>query len=476
MSRSHVRSTGCREFQSLARTRREVLKVGALGTLGFGLADLLRLAPQANAASPAAGGKAKPVRAVILLQKYGAPSQIDTWDMKPEAPPEIRGEFAAIPTAIPGYRVCEHMPFAAKHVGRMTIVRSMAHTVANHNPATYYSLTGRTSEADVVQVGSKPDDWPNMGAALAKLRPGDGRLPESVVLPHLTYDQIYTTPGQFGGILGKRYDPFVIAQDPSRTDFSVETLQLPQGLSIDRLDDRRRLLEAVDRQQRNVEQTAAVVGMDQYYDRAWSLLTSPDAKRAFDINAEPDAVRDRYGRNIVGQSMLLARRLVEAGVSFVTCYHGLNPGDLSGWDTHTDNFNGLKNRLLPPDDRGFAALIEDLDERGLLDSTLLVWGGEFGRSPKIGKPAVTERIAPAGRDHWPFAYSIALVGGGVKQGHVCGRTDHIGAYPVGTPYGPEDLAATIFWALGIDPRTHIHDRLGRPFPLAEGLPATEWFA
>ncbi|MGH7127780.1 MAG: DUF1501 domain-containing protein, partial [Planctomycetaceae bacterium] len=286
---------------------------------------------------------------------------------------------------------------------------------------------------------------------------------------------VYTCPGQFGGILGKRYDPFVIDQDPNDPSFSVKALELRQGISVSRLDDRRQLLEAIDRQQRKIESTAAVTGIDEYYDRAWSLLTSPEAKRAFDITGEPDDLRDRYGRNTVGQSMLLARRLIEAGVRFVTCYHGLNPGDLTGWDTHSNNFTGLKDRLLPPEDQGFSALVEDLDQRGLLDSTLVVWCGEFGRSPRIGKAAVTERIDPAGRDHWPFAYSIGLVGGGVKRGNICGRTDKIGAYPVGEPYGPADLAATIYWALGIDPATHIHDRLGRPFPLADGRPATEWF-
>ena len=236
------------------------------------------------------------------------------------------------------------------------------------------------------------------------------------------------------------------------------------------------MLIDIDRQQRRIENSAAINGMDQYYERAWSLLTSPQAKRAFDINREPAAFRQRYGRNTVGQSMLLARRLIEAGVRFVTCYHGLNPGDFNGWDTHRDNFNGLKKRLLPPEDRGFSALVKDLQQRGLLDSTLIVWCGEFGRSPRVGKADVTNRISLAGRDHWPFAYSIGLSGGGVKRGYICGRTDKIGAYPVGKPYSPGDLAATIFWALGIDPQTEIRDQLDRPFQLATGRAATEWFA
>ena len=469
MSSQGSMDDGCAEFRALASTRRDLIKVGALGTIGIGLADLLRLTAAANPV------RKSPVKSVIVLQKYGAPSHIDTWDMKPNAPREIRGEFEPIATPVPGYVVSEHMPQISKHVGKMTIVRSFGHTVANHNPATYFMLTGRTSSADIVQVGAKPDDWPNPGAVLSKLRSGDGKLPDSVILPHLSYDQVYTCPGQFGGILGKKYDPFVIAQDPNRPDFSVKPLELRQGITVSRLGDRRRLLEQTDLQHRQVENTASIVGMDQYYERAWSILTSPEAKRAFDINQEPATVRDRYGRHIVGQSMLLTRRLIEAGVRFVTCYHGLNPGDFSGWDTHRDNFNGLKKRLLPPEDRGFSALVNDLEERGLLESTLVIWCGEFGRSPRIGKADVTKRIAPAGRDHWPFAYSIGLLGGGVKQGFICGKTDKIGGYPIGKPYRPADLAASIFWALGIDPETEIRDQLGRPFKLAEGRAATEWF-
>lgn len=460
---------GCPELHALARSRREWLKVGALGTTGLSLGQVLKLSAETKSVRPT------PVKSVIVLQKYGAPSHIDTWDMKPKAPVEIRGEFQPIPTSLPGYVLSEHMPMSAKHVHKMTVVRSFGHTVANHNPATYFMLTGRTSTADVVQVGSKPDDWPNPGAVVSKLRPGDGKLPDSVILPHLCYDQVYTCPGQFGGMLGKKYDPFIVTQDPSRPDFSVKTLELREGISISHLNSRKELLRQIDGQHRQVENSASVSGMDQYYQRAWSMLTSPEAKHAFDIHEEPAEVRERYGRNKVGQSMLLARRLIEAGVRFVTCYHGLNPGDNTGWDTHRDNFNGLKKRLLPPDEQGFDALITDLEDRGLLDSTLIVWCGEFGRSPRIGKADVTKRIAPAGRDHWPFAYSIALLGGGVKQGFLCGQTDKIGGYPVGRPYSPGDLAATLFWALGIDPHTEIRDQLGRPFPLATGRPATEWF-
>jgi hypothetical protein len=468
MSAGHSPDNSCADFRRLAVSRRQLLKTGVLGTLGFGLGDLLRFEARGAA-------RATPVKSVIFFDHYGAPSHIDTWDMKPRAPEEVRGEFQPIQTSLPGYVVCEHMPRIAKLVDRMTIVRSMGHRIANHNPATYLMLTGRTSTADVVQIGAGPNDWPNLGAVLSKLQPGDGKLPDSAILPHLTFDQVYTCPGQFGGMLGKRYDPFVIDQDPSRSNFSVPELHLPSEIDALRLDDRRRILGVIDEQRKSFDRQAVVRGMDAYYERAWAMLTSDAARQAFDLSREPESVRDRYGRSQVGQSLLLSRRLVESGVRFVTCYHGLNPGDLTGWDTHRGNFVGLKDRLLPPEDQGFSALVEDLDERGLLDSTLVIWCGEFGRSPKVGRAAVTARIAPDGRDHWPFAYSIALVGGGVKRGFICGQTDKIGAYPVGTGYSPADLAATILWALGIDPAGEIHDQLGRPFKLADGRPAAEWF-
>ena len=470
MSARRLGSHACSEFQAGLTSRREMLRAGALGALGLSLGDFLRLEARAEPVHPS------PVKSVIFVDHYGAPSHIDMWDMKPKAPVEIRGEFDSIQTPLPGYVVCEHMPKMAKLADRMTVVRSFGHRIGNHNPATYLALTGRTSTADIVQVGATPDDWPHPGAVISKLQPGDGTLPDSVILPHLTFDQVYTCPGQFGGKLGKRYDPFVVNRDPNAKDFGVSELRLQPGVSVSRLQERRALLKELDQSQRSLDQHAATHGMDEYYQRAWSLLTSPASKRAFDISQEPAEVRDRYGRHKVGQSMLLSRRLIEAGVRFVTCYHGINPGDTTGWDTHRGNFTGLKNRLLPPEDQGFSALIEDLEERGLLESTLVVWAGEFGRSPRVGKADVTKRISPGGRDHWPYAYSVVLMGGGVKEGFICGATDKIGAYPIGRPYHPRDLAATIFWALGIDPAMHLNDRLGRPFMLSEGRVAREWFA
>jgi hypothetical protein len=413
------------------------------------------------------------IRSVILYHHYGGPSHLDTWDPKPHAPAEIRGEFGIIPTTIPGYHVTELMPQLARLCDRFTIVRSMTHRTANHNPAVYLSLTGRTSTSDVVQVGATANDWPAYGSVLSKLAPGDGKVPPFVSLPHKAFDQVYTTPGQTGGLLGKRYDPLIIEQDPNSPQFNIQELSLPAELTLGRLESRRELLGIVDRQVRALEADAAIRGMNAYYQRAWNMLTSPEAKRAFNLSEEDPKLRERYGRNKVGQSLLLSRRLIEAGVRFVTCFNGSSPG--AGWDTHANNFPQLKNNLVPPDDQGFSALVEDLENRGLLDSTLVLWVGEFGRKPHIGKAGFTALIAPGGRDHWPPCYTVVLAGGGAKRGYVYSSSDKIGAYPAEKSVTPADLAATIYWALGIDPAIEVHDPLGRPIRLADGRPVVDLF-
>jgi hypothetical protein len=273
-------------------------------------------------------------------------------------------------------------------------------------------------------------------------------------------------------MLGSQYDPLIVQRNPNDRDFQVDELSL--RVDSTRLGDRRQLLAAIDGQIRHLEDDALVNARGQYYERSFALLSSADAKQAFDLAEEDDKLRDRYGRTKSGQSLLLSRRLIEAGVRFVTCFSGSNPGD--GWDTHADNFNKLKKKLMPEEDQAFAALIEDLDQRGLLDETLVVWSGEFGRKPQIGVPnPLTNNIGPGGRDHWPYCYTLALAGAGIKGGFVLGGSDRIGANPVGEAYAPADLAATIFWALGLDPATHIHDRLGRPFKLADGKPIAALF-
>ncbi len=450
-------SAGCPEFRRT--TRRDLLRVGSLGLVGLSLPKLL-------AASETVGIKPR-AKSVLFYHHYGAPSHIDSFDPKPDAPAEVRGEFGTIPTSAPGFYVSDIMPRIAHVCDRLSVVRTMNHRTSNHNPAVYLAITGRTSERDQVQVGATSNDWPHYGAVLAKLAPGSGTLPVSVQVPHRAYDQVYTCPGQTGGMLGSKYDPLIVQRDPSQPNFQVEELSL--RVDPHRLLDRRRLLAAIDGQIRGLEQDAAVHARDQFYERSFSLLSSPDAKRAFDLSQESDKLRDRYGRHKSGQSLLLARRLIEAGVTLVTCFSGSNPGD--GWDTHSDNFNRMKNKLMPPEDQAFSALIEDMDQRGLLEDTLVVWSGEFGRKPQIGKPnPLTNNIGPGGRDHWTYTYSLVLAGAGVKRGCVYSDSDRIGANPAGPAHTPGDLAATIFWALGLDPATNIHDRLGRPFKLAEGQP------
>jgi hypothetical protein len=448
--------------------RRDLLRIGVLG-VGASAFTLPRLlGAEAVGRSPAR------VRAVILLAHYGGPSHLDLWDPKPDAPSGIRGEFATIATRLPGLRVSELLPSVARLADRLTVIRSMTHSVANHNPATYMTLTGRTSTRDVALIGASPTDWPALGSVAAKLRPVDNGLPDFVSLPHVVTEGVLKCPGQYGGMLGKAYDPLVLERDPSEADFAVPELTLPADVPASRLGDRRALLRALDRQVRALDRRPLGGGLDAPYERAYSLLTSPTARGAFDLGAEDPGVRDRYGRHKVGQSYLLTRRLIEAGVRFVTCFNGQNPGDKNAWDTHSDNFPRLR-RLGPPDDQAFSALIEDLESRGLLDSTLVIWAGEFGRKPQIGKAGVVNNVTPTGRDHWPQCYSIVLAGGGVKRGHLHGGSDRIGAYAVSDPVSPADLAATILWSLGIDPETTIHDQLGRPFPASTGRPVLSLF-
>ncbi|MBI5758687.1 MAG: DUF1501 domain-containing protein [Planctomycetales bacterium] len=462
-------SDGCQDFLRGQRLlRRDVLRVGAFGVFGCPLSRLL--AAESNGGS----GSPTPARAksVIFYHHYGAPSHIDTFDSKPDAPAEIRGEFATIESSAPGFRVTEIMPQIARVCDRLAVVRTMSHRTANHNPGVYLAITGRTSVRDQVQVGATPDDWPNYGAVLEKMSPGDASLPTAVQLPHHAFDQVFRCPGQAGGLLGSAYDPLVVTRDPNQSDFRVDEFDL--RVEGGQLANRQGLLATLDQQIATLDKLAAVSRWDSHRERAISLLTSTRTKQAFDLNREPDSLRDRYGRHKSGQSLLLARRLVEAGVRFVTVFSGSNPGD--GWDTHVDNFRKLKNSLMPPEDQAFSALIEDLDAHGLLDETLVVWSGEFGRKPHIGRPnPAVNNIGPGGRDHWPACYSLVLAGAGVKRGFVYGESDRIGEYPRGNPHTPGDMAATIFQCLGLDPHAHIHDAVGRPYTLADGEPISGIF-
>ncbi len=437
-------------------SRRDLLRAGSLGAAGLTLPRLLQLQQtQAAANRPAAD-------ACILLFLWGAPSQYETYDPKPEAVADIRGEFGVRRTRLPGILYSEHIPLLAQRNDRFSIIRTCAQSSTHHQSAAYEALTGYPPSRDAVALTATPADHPNLGSVVARFAPGRSALPRFVQLPQLATDVGNLTPGQFAGFLGRQYEPLAITRDPSVPGFDVAELSLPADVAAARLDDRATLLRHVDQQARVLDQSGESRALSVYQERAIRLLTSPVVKQAFDLQREPAALRERYGQNTLGQSCLLARRLVEAGVKLVTVCSGFNgktPQD--AWDTHTDNFRKLKDQLLPPLDQGLSALLDDLGQRGLMERTLLFVMGEFGRTPRINKNA--------GRDHWHHCYSVLLAGGGVKPGLVLGQSDRNGAYPVhGRVCTPADLCATVYHCLGINPHTEMTDQAGRPLLLTRG--------
>jgi len=439
--------------------RRDVLQLGALGACGLSLSALLEGRARAAGRPGHPAGRAK---ACILLFHFGGPSHHDTFDMKPLAPAEVRGEFRPIATSVPGYRVCEHLPLVARQAHRLAVVRSFHHTDPQHNNAGYRMLTGADPpllENTVAALARpKPDDHPPFGAVLTHLRQSAAPW---VALPYEMVNGV-PYPGQAAGFLGARHEPLWLKTDPARGhDFAFRDLDLPPDLTLPRVRERGGLLRALDRAAAPVG--AASADMTTYQARASDLLTSEATRRALRLDAEAPRARDRYGRNVFGQSCLLARRLVEAGTPLVAVYthgqDGFSPG--LSWDTHANNFRDLKNKILPIQDRGYAVLLEDLADRGLLDETLVVWMGEFGRTPKINANG-------GGRDHWPDVFTAVFAGGGVRGGVTHGSSDRIGAYPATDPVTPQDVAATIYHCLGVDPKAVVRDRQGRPFEVALG--------
>ena len=457
----------CRGF--LEPSRRDALKAGVLGALGLGLPDLLRRRAQAQPSNLASGNGFGRARSCILIFQWGGPSQLDTWDPKPEAPAEIRGQFSTIETRTPGLRISEHFPLLAQQTHRLAIVRSMTHSDPAHLSTAHRLLTGHlapTPNSDAAPPS--PEDWPHLGSILTRLRPSKGALPTAVTMPWTVAHPAAPggrAPGQHGGWLGKGFDPFRVDGNPNIPGFRVAGLGLPDGVDAQRLAGRRSLLSGLSD---HVEMAGAgATAWDGFQHKALDALVSAEARGAFEIEREDPKIRDRYGRHIHGQCLLMARRLVEAGVGLVTV--NWHDDGRNFWDTHGDNFNRLKNDLMPPADRGFAALLDDLDARGLLDETLVVWAGEFGRAPRI-------TAANAGREHWPRCYSAALAGGGVGGGQVYGSSDRWAAYPSKDPVSPEDLGATILHALGVDPATEVRDPLDRPLRINTGNPLTPLFA
>jgi uncharacterized protein (DUF1501 family) len=442
--------------------RRQMLR--ACGLLGLGwnpLAALGALPPPATRFGP---GKAK---SIILIFNGGAPSHIDLWDPKPDATAEVRGSFSTIKTNVPGIHISELLPRMARRMDKLALVRSVHHEHTSHNSGMYWATAGRPYRVDSTLIHPSSTDLPGVGTLVGWLAQRDGfsrGVPPYVITPFPHCDsKVYITPGQYGGCLGARYDPFVLDDDPNAANFRVRNLALDPSLTADRLQDRLGLLHDLTAHATPIAspQTAE---LDIFAQQAASILESGKAADAFDLSKEPAAVRERYGRHSWGQSHLLARRLVEAGTRFVTTVNGPS----IHWDTHKDNFNRLKNQLVPPMEQAYAALLDDLDERGLLDSTLVVWMGEFGRTPKIN--------GDAGRDHWPGCYSVVLAGGGIRGGQVIGASDSIGAFPKDRPTTPAEIHATMYAALGYDVRGITYQSAdGRPIALTEGAPISELF-
>jgi hypothetical protein len=440
--------------------RRRLLQLGGLACLGLNLGARLRAA---DGPAPAAPGR---IRSCILLFYYGGPSHLDTWDLKPDAPAEVRGEFRPIATRVPGLRVCEHLPRCARVADRLAVVRSLHHPMRNHNAAAVEALCGRTPlKGDLELLADDPNSFPCYGAALTYLEPGRRGVPGHVALPHVMYN-VVRLPGQNAGFLGAAHDPFQVNGDPTQPGFRVGELELPADVPPARLEDRRSLLDRVEGRARPAGRPGGGALAAQR-ERAFSLLCSDEVRRAFDLSREAPRLRERYGRTTLGQSLLLARRLVEAGVRFVNVNDKVSNGQLANWDSHENNFGRLKDDLLPPADQAFSALVEDLEARGLLDSTLVVALAEFGRTPKVNKNA--------GRDHWPDCFSVLLAGGGVQGGAVYGASDRLGAFPAADPVTPGDLAATLFWRFGLDPEREVRDLTGRPYRLADGEPLRKLF-
>lgn len=440
--------------------RRELLRAGALSLFGLGLPDILRAeVPKRKA------------KTCIVLFMWGGPAQQDTWDMKPEAPEVYRGEFKPIQTTVPGLQICEHLPELAKRAHELCVIRSMTHPDVNHTTATHHLLTGRPAPP-----GALKDDWPNYGAILSMLGRGKGPLPPYVSMMPVVKENgaprfVEESHGQGAGFLGPLYNPMRIDADGTKPDYRVGDFALSVDTPTARVNDRAELLRNLDRQVESMEVRPELSAMAAHYQRAFNLLAQPKVTAAFDLTREPLKVRERYGMNLHGQSVLQARRLVEAGVPAVTVFwpnDGITNVSVY-WDTHNRNFIDLKTRLCPVTDRATSALLDDLKDRGLLDDTLVVWTGEMGRTPKVGQAVVGGAGAGKdGRDHWGKLFTTVLAGGGVKRGTVYGSSDKFASEPASNPTSPADLAATIYHLLGVDPQMEIRDRLDRPVTLCEG--------
>jgi len=429
-----------------------MLHVGGAGLLGLTLPGLLRAQPQSARA-----------KRCIVLFLMGGPPQHSTWDPKPDATAEVRGPFDPIATNVPGIQICELMPRLAEHMDKIAILRAVSTGDNAHSSSGYYMMTGiphQPMNTENANPGA-PNNWPTLGAIVQRVRGNPGAIPHAIRLPHRIFNTDGSVwPGQDSGFLGMNADPWLLQCVPGAASMRVNEFSLSADLPSGRLEDRRRLLEAVNHR---LDADHRLERFDRQTQQAFDMLRSARAGHAFDLEREPAAMRDRYGRSPFGQSVLLSRRLIEAGVSVVQVnwYRGPDePSDNPCWDSHTDEPNRLRNVLVPPMDQAFSALLDDLSARGLLDDTLVVCTAEFGRTPRFNNRN--------GRDHWGPVFSVALAGAGIRGGVVHGASDRIGAQPRDGRVRPEDLTATIFHCLGHAPDAEIHDHVNRPIPLSRG--------
>jgi hypothetical protein len=458
-------------------TRRELLRSGSLGIAGLNLAQFFawQKTAQANEALKGSRGFGS-ARSVLFIFLQGGPSHIDIWDPKPDAPANIRGEFKPIPTKIPGTHISETMPMMAQTLDKCTLIRSMSYTpngLFNHTAAIYQMLTGyppdRVSPSGQLEPPS-PADFPTAGSHVSKMRPPDEPVLPFVELPRPLQESGIIGKGGAAGFLGKAYDPYRLYQDPARP-IQLDDLSLRKEIPPSRLKNRFELLKGINGSMKELEKALDDQAVDEYYGKAIDLVLSGKARDAFDLTKEPDSVRERYGRHTFGQSLLMGRRLIEAGTRFVQVnWPSVANGnaELDSWDTHAANFGPLKNLHCPKLDRALSALLDDMHGRGLLKETLVVAIGEFGRAPRIGVSTSGNSNAPDGRDHWPYCYSAIVAGCGVASGMQYGESDGTASSPKEKPVHPNDLLATIYYTLGIDPAMEVLNHLNQPRELVKG--------
>ncbi len=462
-------------------TRRQMVQAGSIGLLGLGMNHLHQLR--------AGTLNAETHKSVIYIFLSGGLAQQESFDLKPDAPAEIRGEFDPISTKVPGLQICEHLPMLAQRSDKWSLVRSLTHPHSEHSAGHMVMLTGRSQLPQGFNPSMpRPTDHPSLAAITGQLLPARNNLPPAIILPDkMIHRTGRVIPGQMAGVMGTRYDPFFLQASPynpksygawpeyefhhargrmhsDSLKFQPPSLSIPEGMQLSRVKARMDLLHQIDAQQKQLQQLQEMDNFDRYQQRAISMLMDEKMKHIFDVTKAEDKTLDRYGRNVFGWSLLLARRLVEAGVSLVQ----VNLGNNETWDTHGNAFPHLKNYLLPPMDRSVSALLDDLDERGMLDDTLIVMAGEFGRTPKISLLPSAYKLP--GRDHWGKVQSVFLAGGGIKGGRVIGATDKNAGEPISDPQTPENLAATIYKSLGIPAQSHWNDLLDRPVPVYNGVP------